>query len=32
MNIRGLFKIVGGVGNMKTSFPGFHPTTDFSSP
>ena len=32
MNIRWLFKIDGGVGDMKTSFPGFHPTTDFRSP
>ena len=32
MNIRWLFKIDGGVGDMKTSSPGFHPTTDFRSP
>ena len=29
LSLSGTAKISGGVRDMKTSFPGFHPTTDF---
>ena len=32
LSLSGTAKISGGVRDMKTSFPGFHPTTDFEQP
>ena len=32
LSLSGTAKIGGGVRDMKTSFPGFHPTTDFEQP